>query len=137
MRVVHRSNNMGWFGPDEQVPLSEYWKTCTKWMVVFEGGVGWRNSPSYEDRVDGEGPSCGTELVESASGETLESIPTQQYSANFENFVTQRDSSLCVLAGPELGDDGIYYVKTIPSEDDPTFYYIPINSPDETPLCRR
>jgi len=62
---------MGWFGPEEQeLPYAEC-ADCTKWMVVYEGGAGWRNSASFDDKEGGEGPSCGDELQESPAGERL------------------------------------------------------------------
>ena len=60
---------MGWFGPDEQVLPTVQFHDETKWMIVYPGGAGWRNSPDFEDREGGEGPACGEELVEAPAGE--------------------------------------------------------------------
>ena len=65
------SDSMGWFGPDEQELPAAGFAECTKWMIVYEGGATWRNSPNFEDRA-GEAAACGDELVEAASGTPID-----------------------------------------------------------------
>ena len=35
-----------------------------------------------------------------------------------------------------MGDDGIWYVKTMPAEGDARFLFMPLNTPDSVPVCR-
>ena len=69
------SHTMGWFGPDKQELPVESWKECTTWMIVNDGGAAWRNSASFEDRADGDGPACGEELIEGPHGELCTLLP--------------------------------------------------------------
>jgi len=41
-----------------------------------------------------------------------------------------------VMPGPEMGSDGIWYVKTQPSEGAGRFLFMPLNTPAGVPVCR-
>jgi hypothetical protein len=79
-------------------------------MIVNDGGAAWRNSASFEDRADGDGPACGEELIEGPHGELCTLLP---------HALPMNGCRVCYsfcrysLPGPMCGDDGLWYADAL------------------------